>query len=256
MARLPSTQASNSAPNAEAETQADTRLPAPPQLSDLPIWQHALIWLVLVALAVAGAVVLVALLTPRAHAQTPTQTVPQAAHRYRADLTRAAHLHWGLDAPIAALAAQVHQESGWNPQAVSAVGARGLAQFMPATATWWCARQGIIPAACAPHNPVWALRALVGYDKWLYDRVPGYVLDRHDRLWLALRGYNGGEGHWQAEGRSTGLAQPTRAQIDAACGQARRARVHCAENLAYPRRILLDLQPRYAAWGAAWGPGS
>ncbi len=42
------------------------------------------------------------------------QPIPAAAHKYRAELTRAAHAQWGLDAPIAALAAQVHQESGWQ----------------------------------------------------------------------------------------------------------------------------------------------
>ncbi|MBY0466660.1 MAG: transglycosylase SLT domain-containing protein, partial [Burkholderiales bacterium] len=56
------------------------------------------------------------------------QPVPAAAHKYRAELTRAAHSQWGLDAPIAALAAQVHQESGWQPNAVSHVGAQGMAQ--------------------------------------------------------------------------------------------------------------------------------
>ncbi len=179
--------------------------------------------------------------------------VPQQAARYRLDLVRQAQAQWGLQAPVAALAAQVHQESGWRPGAVSHVGAQGMAQFMPATARWWCARAGDAAADCQPLNPRWALRAMVGYDKFLYDRTPAR-LARYDRLWLALRGYNGGEGHWQAEGRSTGLAAPTRVQIDAACGAARRHRTHCAENLGYPRRILLVLQPRYRTWGAAWEP--
>ncbi|MGP1684388.1 MAG: transglycosylase SLT domain-containing protein [Giesbergeria sp.] len=179
--------------------------------------------------------------------------VPPHAVRYRLDLVRQAQAQWGLQAPVAALAAQVHQESGWRPGAVSHAGAQGMAQFMPATARWWCARGGEAAADCLPLNPRWALRAMVGYDKFLYDRTPAR-LARYDRLWLALRGYNGGEGHWQAEGRSTGLAAPTRAQIDAACGAARRHPTHCAENLGYPRRILLVLQPRYRTWGAVWEP--
>jgi soluble lytic murein transglycosylase-like protein len=178
---------------------------------------------------------------------------PAAAARYKLTLLREAHGQWGLDAPVAAFAAQVHQESGWRPDAVSRVGARGLAQFMPATARWWCERTGTPTADCLPHNPAWALRAMVGYDKFLYERTP-VRFGRFDRLWLALRGYNGGAGHWQAEARSTGLVAPTVAEIDAACGQARRARVHCRENLHYPRRILLELQPRYAGWGAVWSP--
>ena len=182
-------------------------------------------------------------LAAAAHAQ-----VPPEASRYRAELTRAAHGQWGLDAPVAALAAQVHQESAWNPQAVSRVGAAGLAQFMPATARWWCQREGITPTQCLPTNPTWALRALVGYDKFLFDRAPERYNDR-DRMHVALRAYNGGLGHWQAEARATGLPQPTVDQVAAACGQASRHVSHCRENLGYPHRILLVLQPRYATWG-------
>src|SRR5690606_29637892 len=68
-----------------------------------------------------------------AHAQ-----VPAAAQQHRTLLVRAANATWGLGAPVAVFAAQVHQVSAWKPEAVSRVGARGLAQFMPATAAWWC----------------------------------------------------------------------------------------------------------------------
>lgn len=196
-------------------------------------------------LLAALALPLLMLFAPYARAQ-----VPPEAQRYRAELVRAAHAQWGLQAPIAALAAQVHQESSWKPEAVSAVGARGLAQFMPATATWWCAQEGVAPKACQPHNPTWALRALVGYDKWLYDRTPARYGAR-ERMWVALRGYNGGLGHWQAEAAATGLARPTTAEVDAACGRARRHVSHCRENLGYPARILNTLQARYATWGPA-----
>ena len=178
--------------------------------------------------------------------QACAQTVPPAATRYRADLVRAAHSQWGLDAPVAALAAQVHQESGWNPSALSSVGAKGMAQFMPATADWWCRLNGLSVADCQPANPTWALRSLVGYDKWLFDRTPARYSAR-DRMWVALRGYNGGLGHWQAEARLA--ANGTREAVDAACGRARRSPAHCKENLDYPQRILVQLQPRYGAWG-------
>lgn len=176
------------------------------------------------------------------------QPIPAAAHAYRAELTRAAHSQWGLDAPIAALAAQVHQESGWRADAVSRVGAAGMAQFMPGTATWWCELNGLDAAQCQPTNPTWALRALVGYDKWLFERTPVRYSER-DRLHVALRAYNGGLGHWQAEAKAAGLRTPSREQVDAACGQARRHPSHCPENLGYPARILGVLQPRYAPWG-------
>ncbi len=194
------------------------------------------------------------------------EDIPRAALKYRADLTRAAHAVWGLDAPIAALAAQIHQESGWNPEAVSRVGARGMAQFMPATARWWCDKNGLSAAECQPTNPVWAMRALVGYDRWLFERVRGN--SEFDRLWAALRGYNGGLGHWQQEAATVrpadrnkrssplpllplgeGWDEVSRLAVDAACGKARRHPSFCAENLGYPRRILTILQPRYLSWG-------
>lgn len=173
--------------------------------------------------------------------------VPQAAQPYRALLVRTAHAVWGLDAPVAVFAAQIHQESAWNAQAISRVGAQGLAQVMPATATWIA---GVDPALAArqPFSPAWALRALVTYDRWLYERTPARYAPR-DRMWVALRGYNGGLGHWQAEAAASGAARPTRVQVDAACGRAKRAPVHCRENLDYPHRILVVIQPRYAAWG-------
>lgn len=173
--------------------------------------------------------------------------VPPAAQQHRALLTRTAHAVWGLDAPIPVFAAQVHQESAWRPEAVSHVGAQGLAQFMPATTRWIST---IDPALASqqPFNTGWALRAMVVYDLWLYERTPARYAPR-DRMWVALRAYNGGLGHWQKEAAVTGTAQPSRAQVDAACGQARRAAAHCQENLGYPHRILIVLQPRYLQWG-------
>ena len=194
--------------------------------------------------AAAGLVLVCALLALALPVQAQ---VPQAAQQYRALLVRTAHAAWGLDAPVAVFAAQVHQESAWRADAVSRVGAQGLAQFMPATATWIA---GVDPALAArqPFSPAWALRALVTYDRWLYERTPARYAPK-DRMWVALRGYNGGLGHWQAEAAASGAARPTRVQVDAACGRAKRAPVHCRENLDYPHRILVVIQPRYAAWG-------
>lgn len=200
--------------------------------------------LALIACWLALTVLVCLLLIGPANAQ-----IPPNAQRYRAELTRAAHSQWGLDAPIPVFAAQIHQESGWNPQAVSHVGAKGMAQFMPATARWWCDINKMTAEECQPTNPTWAIRALIGYDKHLFDRTPPRLSD-FDRLWVALRAYNGGLGHWFAEAKATGLPAPTRKQVDAACGMARRHISHCPENLGYPARILGMLQQRYATWGA------
>lgn len=194
-----------------------------------------------------GAIMLVVgLLLAVWSAAAQAQEIPRAAVKYRADLTRTARASWGLDAPVAVFAAQIHQESGWNPAAVSRVGATGMAQFMPATAQWWCDLHGLSATDCQPSNPVWAIRALVGYDRWLFERVRG--ASEADRLWAALRSYNGGLGHWQKE---AALVRPAldRQAVDSACGRASRHVSHCPENLGYPRRILLVLQPRYLVWG-------
>lgn len=200
-------------------------------------------FLLVVVLVLACA--LVSILLPNKAFAQGAQAPPQAAQAYQALLLRNARAVWGLDAPVAALAAQVHQESAWNPRAVSRVGAAGLAQFMPATSKWI---SGLYPELNGnqPFNPAWALRAMVTYDLWLYQRTPTRYSKR-DRLWVALRSYNGGLGHWLAEAKNaTGT---DRAAIDAACGTARRSAVHCPENLGYPHRILNVLQPRYARWG-------
>jgi soluble lytic murein transglycosylase-like protein len=173
-----------------------------------------------------------------------TKMVPRAALKYRGDLIRSARLAFGLDAPVAAMAAQVHQESAWRPDARSPY-AHGLAQFTPATAEWIGGMDAAL-AGADTGNPVWALRALAVYDRWLYDRVKGTT--DCDRWWGALRAYNGGLGHWLKEAR---LAAPSldRGAIDAQCGRASRSHVHCAESLGYPQRILIKHQPFYAHWG-------
>lgn len=174
--------------------------------------------------------------------------IPAGAHKYRAELTRNARLVWGLDAPIATFAAQVHQESGWQPLAVSRVGAKGLAQFMPATADWI---GGINPALATrqPDNPVWALRALVTYDRWLWDRLQADT--SCDRMAMVLSSYNGGLG-WLLKDKAlaaTNASSRSRWWGHVERFNAGRSVAAFTENRDYPRRILKTLEPRYAAWG-------
>lgn len=180
------------------------------------------------------------------------ETIPADAARHRAELTRCGRYAFGLEAPVATLAAQVHQESRWRENAVSPVGARGLAQFMPSTSKWIA---GLVPelADNAPFNPGWALRALAEYDKWLWDRVAGR--DACQRMAMALAGYNGGLGWVQ---RDKGLAVKSGADpltwfdhIERF--NAGRNAAAFRENRGYPRRILGTLEPLYIR--AGWGQG-
>jgi soluble lytic murein transglycosylase-like protein len=64
--------------------------------------------------------------------------------RFRAAIARAAS-RWNV--PAGLLAAQLMAESGFNPFAVSPAGARGIAQFMPATAAAYGLRDPFDPDA-------------------------------------------------------------------------------------------------------------
>lgn len=177
--------------------------------------------------------------------------IPADATRYKRDLVRNARLAWGLDAPTATFAGQIHQESGWRADAVSPAGATGMAQFMPTTVQWI---SGLHPELrdAQPTNPSWALRALVEYDKWLYDRVP-LTWSHCERMAFVLSSYNGGLGWLQ---KDVALAAKNGADpqlwfehVERFNGG--RAGWAFAENRSYPNRILLELERRYARDG--WG---
>lgn len=185
-----------------------------------------------------------------AQARVQTQ-VPPVATRYRLAIEREAARHFGLDAPAARLAAQVQQESAWNPRAASPY-AQGLTQFTPGTAAW-------LPTVCPdvgapdPWDPQWSLRAQACYMAWLYRRVPVYryagPMSACTQWNYAFRAYNGGEGALQRERLAA-----QRGGADANDWQAVepfRARAKWAhkENIGYPRRILLVIEPAYLAAG-------
>lgn len=176
------------------------------------------------------------------------QQIPRAALQYQRGLIANARVVWGLNAPIAVLAGQVHQESSWRPDAKSQF-ASGLAQFTPSTADWISRAFPDDLGANQPFNPEWALRALARYDKYLYDRQRIFATDC-DRMAFALAGYNGGEG-WVT--RDKKLAQANGADPSKWWGHVEyfsaRAEWAKRENRAYPRLILLQRQSMYRVWG-------
>lgn len=175
---------------------------------------------------------------------------PTAALKYRSDVIRAARVDWGLNAPVADFAAQLHQESGWNPAARSPVGAQGLAQFMPSTADWIA---GLMPhlASREPYNPGWAIRALVSYDRWLWQRVT--VPDGCERMAMTLSAYNGGLGWVNRDRRLARMRGLDDARWFGAVEtvNAGRSAANWRENRHYPQRILHTLAPRYLSWGGS-----
>jgi len=147
--------------------------------------------------------------------------------------------------------AQLYQESRLNPQARSPAGALGIAQFMPATTTWIKGLQ-IALQNDGPENPQWAIRALVEYDKWLYDRVPPSAT-HCEQMAFVLSSYNGGLG-WLR--KDVALAKEKGSDPRWWFGHVEkhnggRSVNAFAENRGYPNRILNTLEGRYRA--AGWG---
>jgi hypothetical protein len=173
-----------------------------------------------------------------------TQAIPRDAQRHQLTLKREAQQAWGLGAPVATFAAQVHQESRWNESARSPVGAQGLAQFMPATSNWIGGLYASLGDR-APNNPVWALRALVTYDKWLFDRVKAN--NACERMAFTLSAYNGGLGWvYKRQKRSSDPGQCLGATCAINPGVTPASQ---AENQHYPEVILRKFEPLYSAWG-------
>ncbi|EIS6522267.1 transglycosylase SLT domain-containing protein [Escherichia coli] len=173
---------------------------------------------------------------------------PRAALQYRDEVIRHARIEWGMSAPVADFAAQLHQESGWRPGAVSPAGAQGMAQFMPATADW-ISRTVPELRSREPFNPSWAVRALVSYDHWLWQRVS--AADNCERMAMTLSGYNGGLG-WVQRDKRLASQQGLDSQRwfgHVATVNAGRSTANWRENRHYPQRILRELAPRYRSWG-------
>lgn len=200
------------------------------------------------AMAVLAVVFLILALIPIA----ARGQVPEGAEKYKRELIRNARLEWGMDAPISTFAGQIEQESRFNPEAVSPVGAVGLAQFMPATGKWI---SGAYPALAdnEPRNPQWAMRALAAYDKYLWDRSSAKSDCHHAAKMLS--GYNGGA-RWVTDdealaarnGLDSGLWWENVERVNSG-----RSDAAWKENRGYPPAILFLREPRYV--DAGWGRG-
>ena len=179
--------------------------------------------------------------------------LPAEARQYQRTLTRTAHAYWGLDAPVATFAAQIHQESHWRVDARSPVGAEGLAQFMPATSEWFASINPRDLTVAQPYNPAWAMRAQVMYNAWLYKRIT--AADGCNRLAFTLSAYNGGLG-WVKRDQALASASGADGLVYTSVEpfNAGRSPASITENRHYVSVILKRWQPIYAK--AGWGPGA
>ena len=130
------------------------------------------------------------------------------------------------------LKAQYYQESLLNPNAVSHVGAKGIAQFM--NPTWKdVVRELKIPKRIRPTNTKWAIRAGAYYMSKLRRSWKSKRKER-DRYNLSLASYNAGFGNLLKAQRFAGGAiefQPIIDQLHLVTGR------HAAETRQYVVRI-------------------
>jgi soluble lytic murein transglycosylase-like protein len=191
------------------------------------------------------------LISSSCDAATAGQRIPVRADGFAKLLEREAVGRFGLDAPVALLAAQLHQESHWRTDAQSPY-AQGLAQFTPATAAW-------IPGVCADLGPPnvwdarWSIRAQACFMRHLHRQLADTATPC-DRWAMALSAYNGGLG-WLNRDRKWASAKGADSArwFDHVELHSKRAAWAFRENRDYPRRILLSLEPLYIA--AGW-PGA
>lgn len=178
--------------------------------------------------------------------------IPREAKVQQRLLVRTANYSWGLEAPVALFAAQVHQESAWRPSARSPVGAEGLAQFMPRTGQWMSEIHPDLGAA-QPMNPAWALRAMVLYDAWLYKRVD--ASSPCERWAFTLSAYNGGLA-WIRRDQQVAAAAGADPKVwfeQVEKFNAGRSKAAFSENRHYPNVIIKRWQSLYVSNG--WGLG-
>ncbi len=104
------------------------------------------------------------------------------------DLFRQYSSSAGLDWRL--LAAQCYQESGFDPQAISSMGAQGLMQLMPSTAD----AMGV--PADKRFDPEQNIAAAARYIRKTSQSFAD-IKDGNERICFALAAYNGGVGHVQ-----------------------------------------------------------
>lgn len=195
-------------------------------------------------------------------AASATAQVPERCRAYQRQITTEAHTVFGLSAPVATLAAQIHQESGCRATAISPVGAQGLAQFMPSTAKDMARLYPSQLGPADPTNPAWAIKAQARYMRDLTRSTQGRT--ECDTWAFGLAAYNGGLG-WvrrdQAACRGVAISDDRCGPCDPAqwfghvamTPDPRRAPANIRENRGYPKRILFDLSPRYVTAGYGRG---
>lgn len=132
----------------------------------------------------------------------PSSAGSRFGTEYDDDIKAAVRQYWGDYPDWLSWKAQLWQESRLDPAAVSPVGARGLAQFMPAT--WGDVSRQLGIAGASPHVAKYAIQAGAYYMAQL--RWQWHVLPFPDRQQLGQASYNAGAGNLRKAQRRCGMA--------------------------------------------------
>jgi len=152
---------------------------------------------------------------------------------------REARAYIGMDAPYHYFMGQIEQESRCREGVTAFDGGMGLGQFMPGTATWIHGKEEALRELSLKPNPYdarWNIRALVLYDRYLYNTgtCSGW--------YFAFRSYNGGAGNLNKEIRRAGSCDI--ALIEKRCAR-KKIKLKCGDildlcrvNIEYPYQIF------------------
>jgi len=159
--------------------------------------------------------------------------------KYKRQVIREARVFIGVDAPWYYFMGQIEQESRCREGVTAFDGGMGLGQFMPATALWIHEREHSLQEISVkpnPYDPRWNIRALILYNRYLYNTgtCSGW--------YFAFRSYNGGAGNLNKEIRRAGSCeislveeQCTRRVITLKGGSLLDL---CRVNMEYPRLVF------------------
>jgi soluble lytic murein transglycosylase-like protein len=173
-------------------------------------------------------------------------SVRERAVIYKPYLQTQAVTLWGKDPPLPLFAAQIHQESLWNPNARSAY-ACGLTQFTPDTQEWIKAAYKVDVGDGHCLDPKWAIRAMIRYDKHLSTNIRGTASECDNRKWM-LSAYNGGLGWVNRDRNKAAIAGvDNRYYKKVYPFNAGRSAAAYKENRDYPEKIV-GHQLHYITW--------
>jgi membrane-bound lytic murein transglycosylase MltF len=187
---------------------------------------------------------------PKVEVEVRDPRIPSLAYRLKRTVRGEVNYHWGFEQSATIMYSQIQQESAWDEDAVSPAGAQGLAQFMPSTAEWIAKLYPVdLGGKANPLDVRWAIRSMVLYDKFLFDRCE-YACDEDNRWRFTLSAYNGGA-TWVQRDRNLAVSNGKRSDrwICNVEHYSNRSMSAFKENRGYVKRIVETLVPIYKIAG-------